>query len=75
MSVGGVFGVFEGEDCGLSGSENIIRFVWLGFVSREVEKLAAGLCNSGGRFQVRLERHCQLVGDKKGCVESLLDPC
>ena len=65
---------FEGEACGFPGSDNIICFVWISFVSGDAVRLAAWAFNGGEKLTVRLERYCQLVEDDKMCVESVLDP-
>ena len=53
VSVGGFWGNFEGEACGFTGYNKIIRFVWLGFVSGEAARLSVGECGAGERLQVR----------------------
>ena len=63
-SVGGVFGDFEGEACEFPGFDNIIRFVWIGFVSGDAAQLGEWACNAGERLRVRLDRHCKLVGEE-----------
>ena len=49
-SIGEVFVGFEGEACGFTDSEGIIRISWLGFSGGDMVQLVEKMCNAGGQI-------------------------